>query len=134
MYVCKAFYQQFEWATNLHWEAVSDHPVLICTGNDDKVTPIIGAQALQKFLLSQSIGKELAGVTMTENAKERNGGNSTKSESHKSINADGKVRFFVIRNAGHHVLEEQPEQLAGLMDSFFGEACGLSLFRDAAVR
>ena len=130
MFVCKAFYQQFEWASKSHWEAVSEYPVLICMGDDDKVTPIKGAQALHKLLLLQSTGKE---TTATENTREGNCSTSAKSESLKSTDSTGRVRFSVIRNAGHHVFEEQPEQLASLMDSFFSEACGLSLCGGVAV-
>jgi pimeloyl-ACP methyl ester carboxylesterase len=140
MHVCKAFYQQFEWALKPHWEAVSEYPVLICVGEDDKVTPVKGAQALHKLLLLLSTEKEVAAdcinidSAITANMKEENCSNSTKSASLKSSDSTGKVRFSVIENAGHHVLEEQPEHLASLMDSFFYEACGLSSFGEAAVK
>jgi pimeloyl-ACP methyl ester carboxylesterase len=137
MHVCKAFYQQFEWAYKPHWEAVSEHPVLICVGDDDKVTPIRGAQALHRLLLSLSTEKEInagcinTGSAITENTKEENCSSSPESASLKSSDSAGRVRFSVIKDAGHHVLEEQPEQLASLMNSFFYEACGLSSFGEA---
>lgn len=139
MYVCKAFYQQFEWALKSHWAAVSEYPVLVCTGDDDKVTPIKGAEDLYKLLLLQSTGKETTAeginndVAITGNMKEQNSSSSTKSASIKSTDSTGRLRLSVISNAGHHVLEEQPEQLASLMDSFFSEACGLFLSGNAAA-
>ena len=116
MHVCKAFYQQFQWASPAHWEAVSSYPVLVCQGDDDRVTPLDGAQSLVKLLLSQS--KEKEGVAVE-------GGDTQRDRGEIEIGSR-KVRLAIISKAGHHAMEEQPSQLAVHMTAFFEEECGIS--------
>jgi pimeloyl-ACP methyl ester carboxylesterase len=117
MYVCKAFYQQFQWASRAHWEAVSSYPVLICQGDDDQITPLDGAQSLMKLLLLKSKEKEGLSVEC---------GDKGETKSSSAAERSRKVRLAVISKSGHHTMEEQPSQLATHMTAFFKEECGIS--------
>ena len=117
MYVCKAFYQQFQWASRAHWEALSSYPVLVCQGDDDKITPPDGAQSLVSLLLLRSKEKDDVSRDMGEG--------EGKIDSH--VAGRGRnVRLAVITKSGHHTMEEQPVQLAEHMTAFFRDECGLS--------
>ena len=123
MYVCKAFYQQFQWASPAHWEAVSSYPVLVCQGDDDKITPLDGAQSLVRQLLSQSKEKDCVAV---EGGDTRRDEGKTEIDSGSAVERGCKVRLAIISKAGHHVMEEQPSQIAMHMAAFFKEECGIS--------
>ena len=111
MYVCKAFYRQFEWATHEDWIATSQYPILMCHGDDDRITSLEGAQHLLKLLMSQLDDKD-----------------ESKDKSDSSADSDHKrFRLVVINEAGHQLLEEQPTQIVNHMNNFFAEVCELSL-------
>ena len=130
MYVCKAFYRQFEWAIREEWIAMSQYPVLICHGNDDKITSLEGAQALLKLLLSQlhskNISKDKADPSpdlIPTYEKDASSG------IYGSTDITGTKRFklVMISDAGHQLLEEQPSQIVDQMNGFFTDICGLTI-------
>lgn len=83
MHVCKSFYNNFQWANSAHWDALNiNTPVLIVQGDDDKITPMVGAKELfvQHF--------------------------STSGDN------DCRNRFVAVPKAGHQLMQEQPEEIA----------------------
>lgn len=62
MLVCKHFYTQFEWATADDWSALSAFPVLMLHGEDDKITPLDGAQKLLDLLSTNGTNVRLCVV------------------------------------------------------------------------
>lgn len=128
MYVCKAFYRQFEWATHEDWVATSQYPVLICHGDDDKVTSLEGAQALLKLLLSQQDSRDAS-----KNKVGRSPdlipvcSKDAQSDINGLIHTPDKNRFqmVMISHAGHQLLEEQPSQIVDQMNRFLADICGL---------
>lgn len=134
MYVCKAFYQQFEWAVAEHWRCVSQYPVLVCQGDEDKVTPIAGAEILVKFLLQQCddgmpyIPESPRLISSTK--KEQYDGDGCKEKNNQNrntLNCHSRVRLAVIEKAGHCLQEEKPAEIIAHMEEFFSTMCGLSL-------
>ena len=130
MYVCKSFYQQFEWAVEEHWSAVSGYPVLICQGDEDQVTPMEGAQTLVALLLKHAQKDDPAATRMPASVSaERNEDiDNTKRDS------CSRILLVVIGKAGHQLQEEQPKEIIAHMDLFFGNHCGVSLPAHIAVQ
>ena len=144
MYVCKSFYQQFEWAEEQHWRAVSCLPVLICQGDEDVVTTMDGAQNLIKLLTHlQSKGtekgtekeavKEVVSVTRTAESTQPTSTTSTADISienkdlKSTTNSESPFRLVVINKAGHSLIEEQPTQIATFMEEFISGTCNLKI-------
>ena len=130
MYVCKAFYRQFEWAIHEDWVAMSKYPVLICHGDDDKITSLEGAQALLKLLLSQLDIKDAhmdnvgpSPDIIPDCIKNASPGING------VVDIPDKKRFklVTISDAGHQLLEEQPYQIVDQMNTFFADSCGLNI-------
>ena len=120
MHVCKAFYQQFQWASNAHWDAISRYPVLVCQGADDQVTPLDGAQSLVNLLLSLSGNKEDLSVVQGDTLRDIEEINCI-----FPTESGCKIRFAIIDKAGHHPMEEQPAQVAVHMTAFLKDECGI---------
>ena len=138
MYVCKSFYQQFEWAEEQHWKAVSCLPVLICQGDDDTVTTMDGAQNLLKLLLHQNSTTDKE--TITRGAEQATSTTKVPVQPlpqplpfKNTTNSESRFRLVVINKAGHSLLEEQPTQIASYMEEFICKACGLNVPGPVAV-
>ena len=137
MYVCKAFYQQFEWAVAEQWRSVSKYPVLVCQGDDDKVTPITGAENLVKLLQEQfdsstsHIPDSRPAVDVTEKP---NGLEMEKiTENFSACYCSRRIRLKVIEKAGHCLQEERPAEIIAHMEEFFSTICGLCIPSSIAV-
>ncbi len=109
MHVCKSFYNGFQWATDDHWAAIK-LPVLIVQGVDDKITPPEGARDLfdSHFKASDAIGVPIDG-----------GGSSSSG----SGSGNGS-RMVEIEAAGHQIMQEKPEEVAGEIVRFLKD-CGV---------
>ena len=132
MYVCKAFYQQFEWAVAEHWSDVSQYPVLVCQGDEDKVTPIAGAEVLVKFLLQQYDNNiayipESPRLISHLKSKLNDGSKEIKNQEFDALHCRCRVRLAVIEKAGHCLQEEKPAEIIAHMEAFFSTMCGLPL-------
>ena len=131
MYVCKAFYQQFEWAAAKHWRSVSKHPVLVCQGADDKVTPIAGAENLVK-LLQQQLDSSTSDIPDSRPAldiTEKSGDPQKEkmSENFSPRYCSRRIRLAVIEKAGHCLQEEKPAEIIAHMEDFFSTTCDLCI-------
>lgn len=105
MFVCKAFNQQFQWATPDEWSSLNSYSILIMQGEDDQITPLSGAEKLVN---------EVFVITKNDGAK------SSKDDS--DIDSSKRIlKFHVIKNAGHMVMMEQPDQVFNLCKSFLYE-------------
>lgn len=133
MHVCKAFYQQFEWAVADHWRSVSQYPVLVCQGDDDNVTPMAGAEMLVRLLLQQYDSgpsdisdptNQLTDVSQELLIRDQKDGKSGKLN---SSSGSSRIRLVVIEKAGHCLQEERPAEIIAHMEEFFSTVCGLNL-------
>jgi pimeloyl-ACP methyl ester carboxylesterase len=138
MYVCKNFYQQFEWAQEADWEALSFYPVLICQGEDDKVTPLEGAKILFRFLSSKRIERNTVIVSKSEAEDEAEAVATTDLSVKVKVEineteAQDRIRLKIITQTSHQLLEEKPVEIVAHMDNFFRSLCDLSFIPESRL-
>lgn len=90
MFVTKAFYRQSEWANAQDWRAINC-PVLLISGEDDKITPLERAERLRSLLFS-NINEDGKTCCVCE--------------------------LVVVKQAGHQVMLEKPEEVADAITRF----------------
>jgi pimeloyl-ACP methyl ester carboxylesterase len=97
MHVTKSFYSNFGWAKEKDWATLAQHPVCVCQGKDDLLTPIDGSAELFRMIVKNA-------PMNSENGKTNN-------------------LYEVFEGAGHQIMQEKPEELIRVINSFLSEKC-----------
>ena len=120
MHVAKSFYSNFGWATPTDWIELAKYPILICHGNDDLITPLLGASALHELLL---LARSKA--TSINLHSDLDSAADTINNDSNSLEKTPPIVMEVFPDVGHQIMQEKPNELIHCMSKFLRDYCSV---------